>query len=109
MVARAAYRAPLVNSVNHDHVTPGAGVSSGELSAGRPFDMDGFRRVFPDRWADFLRAHFRDARHVAYTFSVDDKTARNWLAGMTGPRAEVALYVVATHPGALSELMDGAK
>ena len=112
MVARAALasRSPLAVSVNHDpkHAPRLTVVSSGELSAARPFNMDGFRRTFPSKWADFLRAHFRDARHVAFAFSVDDKTARNWLAGITSPRAEVALYVVATHPGALSELMDGA-
>lgn len=90
-----------------NHGTGKADRSSGTLS-GTPFNMDGFRRTFSGRWASFLRAHFRDSRHVAYAFSVDDKTARNWLAGITAHRAEIALYAVATHPGALAELMGAA-
>lgn len=105
VVRSAAPSAPPVLMANIG--TGGAGASSGTLSA-VPFNMDGFRRTFPGKWADFLRAHFRDSRHVAYAFSVDDKTARNWLAGITAPRAEVALYAVSTHPGALAELMGAA-
>lgn len=107
MVARSSALASLPPVLMSNHGMGDAGVSSGTLS-GTPFNMDGFRRTFPGRWADFLRAHFRDSRHVAYAFSVDDKTARNWLAGITAPRAEIALYAVSTHPGALAELMGAA-
>ena len=90
-----------------DDCTEAPEVSSGTLS-GIPFDMHRFRTVFPGRWADFLRAHFRDARHVAFAFDVDDKTARNWIAGITAPRAEVALYAVSRFPDALPRLMGAA-
>jgi hypothetical protein len=90
-----------------NHGTGAAETSSGTYS-GTPFDMHRYKGIFPDRWASFLRAHFRDSRHVAYAFSVDDKTARNWLAGITAPRAEAALMAVSTYPDALPLLMGAA-
>ena len=70
-----------------------------------PVDLNRFRAVFPDRWQAFIKAHFRDIRHVQFSLGVSEKTARDYWAGTTSPRAEVALYAVATHPGALAELM----
>ena len=71
--------------------SPGIGA---EIHPGKPFDMDRFRAVFPDIWADFLRRHFRDKEHIAYFFDTDERTARNWLSGLnapTGPRAVAAV------------------
>lgn len=89
--------------IRRHYAKPIAAMSSGECSgevappdvmAGRPFDMDRFRTVFPDIWADFLRSHFRDKEHIAYFFDTDERTARNWLSGLnapTGPRAVAAV------------------
>jgi len=87
------------------------GVSSGEFCegfSGRPFDLHRYRVVFPDRWAAFLRAHFRDQMHVAYMFGVSDRTARNWWEGVSAPRAEFALAACKNVPGASEYLMAGA-
>lgn len=87
--------APMFVSRQHASQTkeksPGIGV---EFHAGKPFDMDRFRTVFPHIWADFLRRHFRDKEHIAYFFDTDERTARNWLSGLnapTGPRAVAAV------------------
>lgn len=83
--------------VRHQHASqtqeksPGIGA---DFHSGKPFDMDRFRTVFPNIWADFLRRHFRDKEHVAYFFDVDERCARNWLSGLnapTGPRAVAAV------------------
>ncbi len=66
----------------------------------RPFDMDGYRRRFPDLWATFLRTNFRDANHIAFMFSVTERTAQNWLHGTNAPRPEFVLAVVKHMPAA---------
>lgn len=77
--------------------------SPGKFS-GRPFDVWGLKRVLPDRWSEFLRAHFTGHVHVAYAFSVDDRTARNWWDGIGAPRAEYALLAVQNFPDAAKML-----
>lgn len=74
----------------------------------RPFDMHGYRRRFPELWAGFLRAHFRDAQHIAFMFSVTDRTAQNWLNCVGSPRPEFAIAAVARFPGALQALIGEA-
>ena len=89
-----------------DHsVTDRAEQSFGELAVERPFDLHRFRALFPDRWAGFLRSHFRNSAEIAAFFGVDDKTARNWVEGSTKPTAPSAIIAVARIPGALAQLM----
>lgn len=88
-----------------------SGIGSGDCSgllSGRPIDLDRFRAVFPDRWSAFLRAHFRNAVEVAYFFGTDEKTARNWLAGITAPRSEVVLALIERCPTVLPLLIERA-
>ena len=85
-----------------------AGQSSGELAVERRVDLHRFRALFPYRWADFLRSHFRNSADIAAFFDVDDKTARNWLEGTTKPSAPTAIIAVARIPGAMAELMRAA-
>ena len=66
----------------------------------RPFDMHGYRRCFPDLWREFLRSHFRDAQHVAFMFSVTERTAQNWLNATGSPRPEFVMKAVKHIPGA---------
>jgi hypothetical protein len=87
---------PRVVSVNHCTAAPEA--SSEKFF--RPFDMHGYRRKFPDLWAAFLTAHFRDAQHVAFIFSVTERTAQNWLHGIGSPRPEFVMQAVKNIPGA---------
>lgn len=87
--------------------TAAGGQSSGTFSGSR-IDLHRLRIVFPDRWSDFLKGHFRDVRHVGFFFDVDDKTARNWWAGVTGPSASAVVAVASVHPAVIPFLMGDA-
>lgn len=92
----------------HHPATSGYSVSSGicsELLSGRPIDLHRMRAVFPDRWAAFLKAHFRNSVTVAFFFSVDERTARLWLEGATAPRSEVILSLIERCPSVLPILL----
>ena len=79
-----------------------ARVSSGTKSVadGRAVDLHRYRALFPQRWSAFLRAHFRDPVHAAYFFNVDEKTARNWFEGVTGPQGWAVARAIAAVPTA---------
>lgn len=92
-------------------VGSGAGPVAGGLAgllAGRPCDPRGFQRLYPDRWAAFLRAHFRSSVEIAVFFDVDEKTARVWSEGVTGPRGWAVSYALVAVPGAAPFLLDAA-
>jgi len=90
--------------INAFDVPPMSSGVCSETFSGRPFDVYAFRRVLPDQWRNLMRAHFTSAVHVAYVFSVDEKTARNWWDGIGSPRAEFALAAVKHIPGAAVHL-----
>ena len=92
--------APVAVAVNHAATAP---ETSYEKSF-RPFDMHGYRRRFPDLWRVFLRAHFRDAQHIAYMFSVTERTAQNWLNCVGAPRPEFVLQAIRHIPAARAML-----
>lgn len=73
-----------------------------------PFDMHRFRTVFPDRWAALLKAHFRDIRHISFFFDVSERTARDWLNGVSAPAGPFAVVACARIPGAIEQLMRAA-
>jgi hypothetical protein len=77
-----------------------------DIYAGKPFDMDRFRIVFPNVWADFLRRHFRDKEHVAFFFDVDERCARNWLSGLNSPTGPRAVAAVLQFPDLRARLME---
>ena len=85
-------------------VNPSSGTFTGDLS-GRPINLRHYRAVFPDRWAAFLKAHFGNSVTVAFFFDVDEKTARNWLEGVTAPRAEVVLALAERAPSVIPYLL----
>lgn len=98
-----------------EHDTGAGGVSSGECAGGaageffgQPFDLHHYRVMFPDRWAAFLKAHFRDHIHAAFVLGVSERTARNWFEGISAPRAEFALAACKHIPGAAEYLMEAA-
>lgn len=84
--------APVLIIRKHETTIP-ANTSNGDLSGNfsRRFDMDGMRRQTPQRWMQFLRAHFPDHLTVAVVFDVDEKTARNWWNGKHEPRLSAFL------------------
>lgn len=94
---------------------PSGGMSSGDcggglagLLSGRPCDPRAFRRLYPERWAGFLSAHFRNSIEIAAFFDVDEKTARQWLNGVNAPQAWAASFAVVSIPGAAQYLMEAA-
>lgn len=68
------------------------------LFSGRPIDLHRLRTVFPDRWAGFLKKHFRNSVEIAAFFSVSEKTARLWMEGASAPRSEVILALIERNP-----------
>lgn len=107
MVARSVAKQPpavLVPKVNLTAVAK----SCGEIPAGFPVNLHRLRTVFPDRWQSFIKAHFRSVREVQFALDVSEKTARDYWFGRSSPRAEVALYAVATYDDALPLLMGAA-
>ena len=86
--------------------TPKPGKSSGVFPGGLPCDPWAFYRTFRDQWPAFLKAHFRNSAHVAAFFSVDDRTARGWLEGVTAPRGQVVAYAMAAMPDQAAALIE---
>ena len=82
------------------HTAKGSAESCGEF----PVDLHRFRAVFPDRWAALLRKHFRDARHVQFFFGVSERTARDWLDGVSAPAGPFVALACVSIPGATSHL-----
>lgn len=74
------------------------------MMAGMGSELPGYRASFPARWMAFVRAHFQDATHVQFFFSVDEKTARNWWEGKVGPQGWVVGKAVDEIPSALEWL-----
>lgn len=106
LVARAlAYSDPSDAAGAATASSAGAAKSREKLPVERPFDLHRFRVVFPDRFAALLRAHFRDAVHIAYVLGVTERTARGWLDGINAPNGPTAVLAVATIPGAVAFLM----
>lgn len=89
------------SGLHANDATAPAAPSPGTFS-GRPCDPYAFRRLYPHRWREFLRAHFRNATDVEMAFSIDDKTARNWWHGKTGPQGWAVEYARQNVPGAAS-------
>lgn len=91
---------------------PDDGIASGGKSCGkfsvdysRRFDMQGYRRTFPERWRDFLRAHFSGPVEVAFFFSMEDaSTARHWWNGTNAPSGHFVAHAIDTIPTAISFL-----
>lgn len=88
-------------------VGPATGPSVGQFP-GVPFDLHHYRRVFPGRWAELLRAHFPSHLHAAVALGVTERAARGWWDGINAPRAEVVLGLIAARPEALGTLLRDA-
>lgn len=100
--------AALPNSLHGSQAgTTGTEKSPGTFS-GMPADLHRMRVIFPDRWSAFLRNHFRNARHVQFFFDVDDRTARNWWHGVTGPSAFAVVAAASVNPAVIPWMMGEA-
>ena len=53
------------------------------------------RRCLPDEWAGFLRKHFNeDVGLITAFFDVNERTARDWLAGRHGVNGAPLLLLI---------------
>lgn len=92
-------------------VMAGRRVSSGECPGEKPgafvprVNPEHLNRTFPGQWAAWLKANRFDARRIVAAFNVDDRTARNWLAGISAPRASVLVVLEVQHPGTIAEIV----
>lgn len=81
---------------------------SSDIYSGHNADPRAFQRLYPDRWHDFLKAHFRNSVEVAAFFDVTEKTARLWLEGCNAPRGWAVAYAVTRLPSAAKYLLEVA-
>jgi hypothetical protein len=81
-----------------DVTLPRRDVSFGEGSGVVRLDPHVVRRVFPERWAAFLRAQHRDPTEVAFVYGVTDRAARDWWDGVSGPRGASVVIAAAAYP-----------
>lgn len=69
-----------------------------------PCDPRRYRALYPDLWFQFIRAHFSDAVHVAFTFGVDAKTGRDWWEGHTRSQGWAVAWAIEHIPAARAYL-----
>lgn len=78
-----------------------AGGDAGILS-----DVPKLQRLFPMVVARWLKEHFRDKEHIAFFFDTDERTARNWLAGLNCPSGPRAVAMVIRFPDLRQRLFE---
>jgi hypothetical protein len=90
---------------DNDTLTSGkpSGFCSGKSPASNP-DPRRYRSLYPDKWHGFLHAHFRDAMHVAYSFGVSERSARDWWEGVSTSQGWAVAYAIENIPGAAEHL-----
>lgn len=87
------------------HKAKGSAESCGEFPAEFPVDLHRFRAVFPDRWAALLRHHFNgDLLRIQTFFGVSERTARDWLGGVSAPAGPFVALACVSIPGATGQL-----
>ena len=86
------------DTVNHS----GAAKSSGEISP--VWNSAAFRRSFPERWAEYLRATYKTAYGVQRAFGIDSHTARDWIGGKRDPSGSFVARVIIEDPSAIEIL-----
>lgn|GEM_PF-3736391 len=100
-----AYSAPPnpANDMAWPETSPGisAGADAGILS-----DVPKLQRLFPMVVARWLKEHFRDKEHIAFFFDTDERTARNWLAGLNCPSGPRAVAMILRFPDLRQRLLE---
>jgi len=62
---------------------------------------------WPERWRDYLHAHFRGHMAVAQAFQVSEKAARKWWDGAGSCRGDKAAMAIALHPDTAPQMLFG--
>lgn len=69
------------------------------------FDPDRMRFEFPDLWADYLRAHFRNPEAVSVAFGVTFQTACNWWNATHRPSGDKVALAALRDPEGFADAM----
>lgn len=81
-------------------------LSSGKRS-GRVSDVEKLQRLFPKIVAKWLKDHFNGNKElIAVVFDTDEKTARNWLAGLNCPSGPRAAAMILQFPDLRQRLVE---
>lgn len=91
--------------------TAAAGQSFGQWPgppAGR-YDPYKLHRGFPERWARYIRANFRNVTHVCQVFNVCERTARKWWTGESGAVGGHVAIAVNEHPETAPQMLFAAE
>lgn len=64
----------------------------------RPVDLHGFARAFPDRARAYFRATGMTPAQIAVAFSVSERTAMNWLEGVSRPTGDKVALIAVVDP-----------
>lgn len=84
-------------------------VSSG-ITPGKLADVEQLHRLFPAVVSKWLNDHFNgDKELIAVFFNTDERTARNWLAGLNCPSGPRAVAMVIQFPDLRQRLVAAMK
>lgn len=87
-----------------------SGNVSAQMSGGAvAYDPHQVHRDFPVRWQHYIRANFRNLRHVQQVFGVCERTARKWWKGETGANGGHVAIAVNEHPVAAPRMLFAAE
>lgn len=64
----------------------------------QPVDLTGFARAFPDRARAYFRATGLSAAQIAVAYGVTERTAMNWLEGVTRPTGDKVAVIAVVDP-----------
>ncbi|MAN99929.1 hypothetical protein [uncultured Roseovarius sp.] len=64
----------------------------------RPVDLAGFARAFPDRARAYFRGTGLSAAEIAVAYGVTERTACNWLEGVTRPTGDKVAVIAVVDP-----------
>lgn len=78
------------------------------MSLSKVMDPRGFKSFFKQRFAAFLKAHYRNAEEVAVIYGVRYQTALNWWQGVNAPSGDTTTLAAMRHGKAFTDFMGAA-
>jgi hypothetical protein len=64
----------------------------------QPLDLIGFARAFPERARAYFRGTGLSAAQIAVAYGVTERTAMNWLEGITRPTGDKVAVIAVVDP-----------
>jgi hypothetical protein len=79
---------------------------SSNVGAGKK-GADIHRDEFPARWKAYIRANYRDLKHVQKVFGITERAAGKWWAGKTGCGGGQVAVAMNQHPDEALRMLFG--